>query len=375
MPHASRSDTSFTVVQALRGIAALWVVLFHAGEGAGLVALKAALPGPLTAAIFDAGHFGVAMFFALSGFVIAHSLRDPPPEWRFIGRFALRRSLRLDPPYWASIVLVVAMAWLSAHAKHVGFVAPRPGTVAAHLLYLQILLRSPAINTVYWTLTYEIQFYLFFATSLVTAKKLCRRTAWAWPATWAAMTGLALAAALGLFSGVRDGLFVELWSSFFVGVLGYRAPRSVAAAIATALLVGCMALGPAATGFSRISGGTAVLLAISLRRGWIKTWLNWRGLQFLGAISYSLYLVHNPLTGATSFLMRKALGQGLAASMATLVAVLIASIGGAAAFWQLIERPAHRWSRRVSTRSGGAHPPTAASVAGPAPPDLRSAQS
>jgi peptidoglycan/LPS O-acetylase OafA/YrhL len=61
-----RPGANFTVIQALRGFAAMWVVLFHLSEGEHVAALKRALPGWCTHAVFDAGHLGVP---------IAHRLR------------------------------------------------------------------------------------------------------------------------------------------------------------------------------------------------------------------------------------------------------------------------------------------------------------
>ena len=57
-------------LDALRGAAALWVVLFHFGEGGQLSVLLAWLPQWLSAAIFTSGFSGVPVFFVLSGFLL-----------------------------------------------------------------------------------------------------------------------------------------------------------------------------------------------------------------------------------------------------------------------------------------------------------------
>ena len=64
--------------------------------------------------LLDNGYIGVNIFFVISGFVIAMSTGDRHCNGRYIGFFALRRSIRLDPPYWLSIAVVVALAYLSA---------------------------------------------------------------------------------------------------------------------------------------------------------------------------------------------------------------------------------------------------------------------
>lgn len=350
---AAAAGANFALVQALRGIAAFWVVLFHAGIGGQVDSLKAALPTWIVTVVFDSGHYGVAIFFALSGFVIAHSLRDIHPSWRFLGSFALRRSIRLDPPYWASMAVAIAFAWLAAGVRHEPWAAPSASAVAAHILYLQVLLGAPAIDSVYWTLTYEIQFYLFLAFLLVAARQFGRVTPLAWPLAWGTMTGLAFAAAFGWFRWLPPGVFLNLWPTFFAGVLGYRAPGDRRAAVAFAALVAVMLLAPGSDTFARISAVTAMVLAVALATHRVERSLDWAWLQFLGAISYSLYLLHNPLSGATGFLLRRWLGEGLGAAILTLAAIITVSVAGAAAFWWTVERASHRLSRRVRLPSGG----------------------
>ncbi len=350
---------NFALVQALRGIAAFWVVLFHASEGGHIPALKALLPHGVVAFVFDEGGNGVPIFFGLSGFVIAHSLRDAVLTPAFLGRFALRRSIRLDPPYWTSILLVIAFAHVSARVKHEDFAAPGAGVVAAHVAYLQEILRLPEINPAYWTLTYEVQFYLFLAGMLVLAAAAGRRIgrALAVELAWATFFLLAMAASLGLLDRAPHGLFVVLWKDFFVGALAYRAAadRRLATLAALLALASAMVASGLRNGgdlFPVISAGTALLLYGAVRTGRAEHGLDWRWLQFLGAISYSLYLIHSPVTGAAGFVVHRLIGPGVGADVAALAGIVAASVAAAALFWAVIERASHRWSRRVRLPAG-----------------------
>ncbi|MEO1183425.1 MAG: acyltransferase family protein [Cyanobacteria bacterium J06636_27] len=87
----------FHFVDSLRGIGAIWVVLYHIYATGKLVDLSNFLPDRLEYIAFKLGNLGVAIFFVLSGFVIAHSLRNAKINPSYVGRFSLRRLLRLSP--------------------------------------------------------------------------------------------------------------------------------------------------------------------------------------------------------------------------------------------------------------------------------------
>lgn len=343
---------NFTVVQALRGFAAMWVVLFHAREGGHLPTLYASLPSWFRTTVFDQGHNGVPIFFALSGFVIAHSVRELSPSVRNFGRFALKRIIRLDPPYWASIVFVLAMGLLSSIVKHERMTWPTFGAISSHLFYLQAFLNYPQINTVYWTLAYEVQFYLFFVGLITAAGLLYGEKTWAKEAAWWIMYGLAITALFVPHDKMMPGLFVNLWPAFFIGALAYRAVEAKTRQIALLTLAGLMlAFGHESIEFWIYSTITALLLLFFLRTGAIYTSLNWKWLQFLGAISYSLYLIHNPITGAAGFVGHKFLGTGVIADIGVLIGIAIASVVGSTGFWWLVERKAQAWSKHVRLKT------------------------
>src|SRR3981081_2743080 len=124
----------FTFVDALRGIAASAVVLFHAAEGGHISALFDQAPFGIQT-LLRHGDFGVAIFFVLSGFVIAHSLRAEPLTIPGALRFMLKRSIRVDPPYWAAIAVAILFSTLASM-----IVSTRPAEansapqIASHLL-------------------------------------------------------------------------------------------------------------------------------------------------------------------------------------------------------------------------------------------------
>jgi peptidoglycan/LPS O-acetylase OafA/YrhL len=341
------SNTKFTLVQALRGIAALWVVLFHAAEGKHLESIRAATPTWFFDGIFSAGHYGVAIFFALSGFVIAHSLRNADATPGFAGRFILRRSIRLDPPYWAIIALVVGQQMIEARIK--GTVSPdiSLAQLVAHVFYIQDVLGYPQISAVFWTLCFEIQFYLGFMLLLMVEQYLIRRFG---PRIGAivrvVMFGAALIGALRLYSGIPTGIALTLWHAFFIGVLAYWAGQGTRIH-AVMLLILFFAMTVRGATDDMISAVTAAALYLAFRTGRLATTWASPPMQWLGMISYSLYLSHNIVAGSAYWALGKVMSNGIAAESVQLLLVTGMSLLFAYALWWLVERPAHDFAKRL----------------------------
>lgn len=351
----ARPRVNYPLIQALRGLAALWVVLFHIGKGEYLTGLTDRLPGWASYLLFDYGSAGVAVFFVLSGFVISHSLAGAPMDWRGLGRFALRRSVRLDPPYWASMVLTVVAGLLFARAKGHGFEGPSLPVMLAHLTYTQELLRLPGIQVVYWTLTYEIQFYLVLAFAWLLMTRLRARglaPERAWLVVVAPLGALAFVAAAMAREWAWHGLFVNCWHGFFLGVLAYEAGvrrRRLPALIALAVVTLLGAAGAPAV-FGTPCALTALLLVAAARTGALERALAGAGWQGLGRISYSLYLVHVPLIPLAFGAWGRAAGRGALPDAVGLLLAGGAILATAALFWWAVERPSHALAARLSRR-------------------------
>jgi peptidoglycan/LPS O-acetylase OafA/YrhL len=106
------------------------------------------------------------------------------------------------------------------------------------------------------------------------------------------------------------------------------------------------------------------LLHVAFRTGYIYRGLDWRWVQFLGTVSYSLYLIHNPIVGGVSFLSARWIGSDLV----TLVLSVAASIAAAAAFWYLLERPSLAFAHRIRMKKSDKPAQSAMSDSGTAAP-------
>ena len=84
----------FAFVDALRGIAAVGVAAYHIDRYGPLPGAAASVVPKFVNSALHHGWVGVQMFFVISGFVIAYTLRGARVTPRYLGNFALRRSLQ-----------------------------------------------------------------------------------------------------------------------------------------------------------------------------------------------------------------------------------------------------------------------------------------
>jgi peptidoglycan/LPS O-acetylase OafA/YrhL len=333
--HHIVSGNRLRFIDGLRGIAAVMVLLYH---------LMARTPAN---ALFARGYLGVGIFFVLSGFVIASVIGAHRMSFGFLGRFALRRMVRLDIPYWLNIVTALA---LMAVAVRLG--VPKDavsfGQVAAHLLYLQDILGYGQISTAYWTLCFEVQFYLTLALLLWAAERL-RLTQAAFLAGFMVLLGLSVLDNMNWLPN-PSGIMFKYWWAFALGALcfwtlsGNVRARWLGVASGVALCTVFAVNGD----WRLIAVATAALLFLAWRRDTMDRWLTDRVSQFLGRISYSLYLCH-PVIGWSA----QSLALRYVNPWAALAIGVGASVLSAWLTWRFIERPSIWLSHHVSLDARG----------------------
>ncbi len=357
------------MLDGVRGLAALLVVLYHLDWYRSLPTLVERFPGWLRVGLVEhGGSLGVTVFFVLSGFVMASTVSRSGIGGRRPQEFMVRRLRRIMPPYYASIIFVVVVAAAAAAMKGEVFgVEGSPLTldrVLAHLFLAQQVLGIEHLTSVYWTLTYELAFYVscaavMWATARVVAND--RRRGRILDPTVVVLVGVAVISVvvsighgqgeLGAFS------FLRMSYTFVLGVLTFAATRR-----RTLLpLLGAFALAVAATGMvvepeARIAGlATAGLLLAASLRGTLDIWLCARPLRALGKISFSLYLTHAPVLATVGYLTERTAGSSFGAQLLQAVGGVAASLIVAWAMWWLVERPAVAWSaayRRTAPSPG-----------------------
>ena len=285
-PPLNPSPKVISVLQAGRGIAALAVVLHHAGQS------TADFVGPmpdLLRMVIARGLLGVDFFFVLSGFIIYHTNMNKEPGLSWSWRYLESRLIRIFVPY-----LPVGVAVALAYTLLPGLSATdRPWDWVATLTLLPTP-TEPAL-IVAWTLQHELIFYFLFWLFAMTRRPLLGAAVWS-------VIILVVAAAWGVQPRPWFILLALINMEFAFGMVGARmiatgtGPPSwlmlLGAALLTALFIGLGGLTE-----HRVLFGLAValLLVPIVRAEQTGLFSTARSLILLGDASYAVYLVHNPL--------------------------------------------------------------------------------
>lgn len=343
-----------TELDALRGIAASLVMLFHYTTQYEKLfghekAPSIALPW---------GHYGVNLFFMISGFVIfmtLHRIRRPLD-------FIVSRFSRLFPAFWVAVVVTFLLTrWLELPGKTVDL-----GTALMNLFMIHGLARIPHVDSVYWTLEIELIFYAM-ALALFLAGRLDRVHS-------ALLTLLSLQIIWSLsrqylgidLSWTVSHLLILPYIAWFVcGIMIYRLvyhPQETSSKDKLILIAAIVQL-------SIVDGIGIGFLALALS---IALWMAATGrlpilanpiLTWLGAISYTLYLLHENIGWAVILRLEH---NGISGNLAILVAIAVTLLL-AATLTRLIEKPAMNWIRtsygnREWPRMGWRHASTMAGM-------------
>ncbi|SDZ54092.1 Peptidoglycan/LPS O-acetylase OafA/YrhL, contains acyltransferase and SGNH-hydrolase domains [Jannaschia faecimaris] len=339
MTDPSDPRTHLPGLDGLRGLAVVIVLVSHLANG-----------GMLPAVLGQGfGRLGVALFFGLSGLLMARLYLHRPVDRADLWEYAVRRCARVLPLFYAALVLggIMALWDLQPYEQH----GPQDMAWAAALVHG---------TGVLWSIPVEIQFYVVFAGLWWCASRGYLAAALLAALAVQAAVGLAVIATTGFGERMEHTYNLAFWMHFFavgtmLGALSTRpafarafGAHGAGAALVSACLIGAIVLVPPGIRLALdlprlpafgdpIGAGYMLLLLIAVLYGYGLTRLFavWP-MRWLGQVSFSVYLLHMPALVMVETLLPSLAPAGQA------VLVVAATLGASALSERWIERVAQR---------------------------------
>ena len=356
----------------LRGVAALWVLLLHA------LPLLDPAREPLLRSVFEllsvAGYLGVDIFFVLSGFVIAHNYSHAGLHRSVsgYGKFLWKRLARVYPVHLATLFVVGAVVALLASA---GVPYLYPGLFSADGLWRSIALVhawsypvESTWNAASWSLSCEWAAYLAFPLIAASIVKI-RSTVVALlviGALYASMFGIISGS--GMTGSVAFGM-LRIAVGFTSGVLLHHIwnmrHRPTAASGDWLAFVGLLLMIVGGNLYDVLQGqeasmpvmpilSCAVVYGLATAGGALPRLMATQPMQYLGRISYALYMVHTIIIRSVRSVIAAADDDmTTVVTIVVLVASLLASLAMAHLLYTFVESPARRWMLNTRWHASG----------------------
>lgn len=340
-------------IDGLRAFAVLPVILFHAGFS-----------------LFSGGYVGVDVFFVISGYLITSIILRELEQGRFsILRFYERRIRRILPALFAMMAVCIPVAWVVLSPYMFRDFSQSVAAVSVYLSNVLFWLESdyfdtaaelkPLLHT--WSLAVEEQYYVIVPMLLMGLWHLGR-------ASLFAMIVLLAVASLALSQWM-----VEIYPSANFYLLPSRAWELLAGSICAFLLAGGKRYGVSALAWLGLGmilfavfvfdahtpfpslyallpvAGTALVILFTAPQASTARFLSWPPFVWVGLISYSAYLWHQPIFAFTR------LHLVFEPSPWLMGALCLVSLGAAWISWRFIERP-FRSAAPGPSESGQAKP-------------------
>lgn len=349
-PAANRSE--IRSLTGLRGVAALYVVLFHAN---GLVAFP-----DVVRPFIRHGYMAVDLFFILSGFVMAmiygHMFRSGF-DLKTFQKFLLLRLARIYPLYLlVTAVTAVAITTVLSHTYRFDDNVLRAlpfNLTMTHVWGLAYSIVPPS-----WSISTEWAAYLLFPAGVWLALGTPRRYA---------VVGVAVAFAvlvwiafgpywlthmhrtigkLDVVHSYAPGTTLRCLASFYIGLVAFRFKHLVPARAAGVMVIlALFLLALKQTDLWLIGVFTVLIMALSHDQGRVARALGTPVLHWLGVVSFALYLVHD-LIQKVIFKSFPVWGVGTGIPKMAWVGIsVVVALGVAALAHYYFEKPSRGWAR------------------------------
>lgn len=320
--------TRLVELDSLRGIAALLVIFYHYFYRYNQIYGHEHLISKWSAY----GHYGVQLFFLISGFVIYWTIIkvDRPLD------FVVSRFSRLYPVYWCALLITfVTVSTFGLTDREVSSIEAFYNIFMFHE-YLGI----KHVDGVYWTLTVELTFYFWvFILALVKAQRKIEY--FLLPFVFISILHYTDIVELPVF---YVNLFILEYISFFIsGICFYKLLNKINDSFTLPIIILCLLSTAFIYSYLKIFLFLIMFVLFYLAISGKLPFLRSKFLIYLGSISYPLYLIHQNIGYIiiNAFYVQK-LNVLVGIAVAIVINVILASL-----LVKFIEQPTLNFMRTI----------------------------
>ena len=312
-------------IQYLRGIAAISVVLCHYSM---TLSQHQSLKN-----LFNYGQLGVQVFFFISGYVILLSMQKLNYRTTLFPKFIFRRSIRIDIVYITVIILtLITFSLLNRFSLFNGKVIPfNIFQFLAHIFYYVPFTKYEYYNHVFWTLSIEFQFYILIGLLYFLNKSEYYK------ASFLCIFGLSC-----FLNFTNDYYLINTYALYFsigMATFQYQFGQNKIFLLLIVLFLGMIIY---------LSGWLLGLLIVLSILVVLYTHKKNVYLNYLGKISYSLYLTHPLILVYSHGIIKRLWPSLLHFEIWMLLLHVIVAIAAASIFFLIVERPSIKLSKKIN---------------------------
>lgn len=351
------------LIDAFKAVASQLIVLHHLAFYGPMSDWTHQVWPDLVGWLSQDARMAVQVFLVISGFLMVRSLA---PKGVFTGSnpWALlrHRYLTIAGPYAVAIAFTVMCSWLARQWMDHHSV-PGPATVEQfvwHVLLLHSLLGFDSLSAGVWYVAIDFQLFALMLALLWVGRRWVGRgvagktdSAPDMGRTWITVALVASGGLASLWWFNRDAGY-DNWAVYFFGAYASGAlawwvgnlPRS---RVHTALLALAAVLAVAALVVDwrtriALALSVAAVLALAQAKGWLYTWPRSRVMDYLGKISYGVFLMNFPVGLVVNAAFTRFAPADVFSQTVGVVLAWVATVAAGAVFFHAVEQPLRRFS-------------------------------
>jgi len=376
------SQTRYYQLDTLRGLAALAVVIHHCLKIPSTFdnTTAAFLLNKTPLGIVQVGSEAVALFFILSGFVLALPFLERPVPYR---QYIVKRVCRIWLPYLAALGMAIILVLTVSRGRipelgnwfNSAWTTPITATMVVNHFFLIGTFNTDTLNGPFWSLVHEMRVSIIFPLIPLLVLQLTHKKT-----ILLSITLIGSGMLLSYFLWPRIGWYANLFLTvnviglFIAGTLIAKQRHAIVkwfsrrsyplklSLLAVAILLFTVEswssllhtqhfYGKSFITMWFVNAGAALLLIIAISSSSLTRILTWRPLHFLGLISFSIYLLHANVLWGYVHLLYQTVPMWQIWLLTMITTILLATVS-----YYLVERPSIKLGHYLAGKIAGAKP-------------------